>query len=67
MYGSILLSMTNRESCIYSLAHSFSLDYTDISDLADLLNIGEDYSILMPYLERAQSLDDIIRYKDESI
>jgi hypothetical protein len=59
MCDDILLLMTNRESCIRALAYSFDLEYTDILDLADTLNIGENYSIIMPYLERAESLEDI--------
>ena len=60
LYIVYTVDMMNRESCLRSLAYSFDLDYADVSDLADALSIDENYTILMPYLERAKSLEDLL-------
>ena len=59
---------TDHERTLRALAFGFSVDYSDVRDLADVLGVENDYTELKHMLERATSLDDILaraRFADE--
>ena len=51
---------TTREATLRDLTHGYSADYTEVSDLANVLGVETDYTELMRILSRAESLEDIL-------